>query len=525
MTSDLISIIVEPRQHSDLRHLVTDIELVLFDQHNAISAKAANKLQANVAAGIYRLRARAYGLSNDKLIEVGEGQTAFSIDVPQRTSAIPDGVAHGSHEYYMASFFNNRKKLSTTGDNSVNEQALYIFVRMISAEHAKKEHDSQPVNLLENCWLESSEGDIVVSFTNDIVQCEASGVTWYRDHLPPNLYRLYRKDESGKIQWIPIHLYSSETCDMCFHTEIAFLWRKGIQLDSAVMATPSVTLSDWDYRIQLVQTDATLQSLAAGERSDQITTSLVKKMLSDKFVNPLQGIIACHLMLMRNEPNYGSLEQILSNIGALVDYSPDIEVLKYLVEKTKGDNRRKSSLPKLNGLPLIGNQFHRVATLILAEKAKSFVNTFISDSTLSSMTNFERQVSDYILFRDLSSPWLKTRPHSGTLFNNEGAARLAKKALSIGRSFFGLEYFPSDIKTAHEVEEEAEIINMPNWVIDIVKPSNWQLEMAKKSGEEYKPDFQSLASQYDLPEVLLNLAWDKFQMTSRIKTRYTDLSG
>ncbi|KZN30732.1 hypothetical protein N474_23705 [Pseudoalteromonas luteoviolacea CPMOR-2] len=521
MSSDLISIHVEPKQHSAVHGMLTDVELILFDQHSAIKESNMNKLNAKVAAGLYRLRARAFGQSVDKLIEVNEEQTRFDIDTPKRASALPDDESE-DHEDYMRKFLQYRSQLSIGNEHQQHgKQALYIFVRLAT----KTGNNNPSKNLLDNCWLEDNSGKTVVQFNADVVQSDDSGLTWYRDYLSPDLYKFCSKDNNGNVQWVPIHLYSSQKSHQLFHTDVVFLWQEGLQLDSAVMATPSIELLDYDYRIQLAQTDATLQSLAAGERSDEITSNMVSEMLTSKFVNPLQGIIACHLMLMRDKPDYKSLNNALANIERLIDYSPDIEVLKYVVSLSYTHEEQKPSLPKLLGLPLIGNHFQEIALSILKEKGNNFA--YISDTVpyFSIVSNLGSQVLDYALYRDLRSPWLKTRPHSGTVVNQSITNPFASNTVDLNNSFPLVDYMlyeaPSGSASSNNThynpahDPKLDAINIPSWIIDIVKPSRVHLKKAVKSAKEYKPDFSKLAQQYDLPETLLDLAWQKYKAMAK----------
>lgn len=514
MASDSLMISIDLQNNSLSGELLTDVELLIFDTANQMVASGINQFEGELVPGLYRVRSRAFGRSMDKLIEVNSSQTRFDADVPRRTTSLPDGRSIGSHEYYMDEFFSNRNHFSGRVDGSNDVQSLYLFVRTPSSEYARQLANGVPKNLLQGCWLENNDGDSVVEFNDECVVSLFIGVSWFRQPLEPGFYRLCYRDEQDKISWMPIHLFPPKDSNYIFHTEITFLWRDGLRLDTAVMATPWIHLSNNDYQYQLEQTDASLQSLAAGERSEAITLELVNKMLANKFVNPLQGIIACHLMLMRDNPNVANIEQVLSNIANLVAYSPDVEVLSYLLALKKDE---KPSLPALKALPLISHQFQTLAVRLLSHKAKSLVNDFISDSSLSMMNARDAQIADYLFYRDLRSPWIKTRPHLGSVFSKSVADKLKKTALNWGRSYLRMQPQLNMEELNKDFDGEMELMQIPDWVINVLKHYKHQNE--QKKGNLTKPDFKQLAERYGLPEVLLSFAWDKLVLFDNLKKR------
>ncbi|WP_444994778.1 hypothetical protein [Aliikangiella sp. IMCC44359] len=500
--------------------LLTDVEVLIFNTENQLVYQSYNEANTKLAQGLYRVRTRAFGLSAEELIEVNNNSHLFSINTPRRATAIPDGISIGSHEYYQAEFFSNRNHLSVA-DAHLNDgqQCLYLFVRMPGAEYARSINQGHPLNLLADCWIENQQGEIMIEFTEGNVQSNKIGTSWYRMPIEPGFYRLFNRDKNGKRSWMPIHVYpSASNSNYRYHTEVAFIWREGLRFDTAVMATPWEHINEHDYTFQLEQTDASLQSLAAGERSELITSKLVNRMLTDKFVNPLQGIIACHLMLMRDKPNTDNIEYVLDNIQNLVAYSPDIDVLRYRVAKLKQDKRKHDGLtgenlnaPILQALPLFREGFLEVGAKHINHKAQSIVQSFLSSSMPSMMGQLESQIADYMVYRDLRSPWLKTRPHTRSLFDQDIAKKLQKKAIHWGSSLLGIETHAM----ATQDDNEQDLINIPSWITDTLTPIKKELEL-KKDGDN-KPNFQALSEKYDLPEMLVSFAWDKISLKKYLK--------
>lgn len=320
---------------SDLQQDLLQVDL--FGPAGQISILGLSSFEQEMVPGVYRARiSGGWGTRDTLFVIEPKANQNIELDVPLRFSSAPMPDAIGHHEYYIASFIERgltRDPLNV-GDED-NSPHLFFYLRMRDELHAQQymqQHGVAP-KLFQGLKLLDQEGRCLTEFNDDEVhEIPDIGMARFRAKIAPGFYRLVYTDSEGKIEWLPLPVLAPS--QYIWDTDVTMLWDGRPQFSTMSLFTPIMRSGDHcdlcDYDMQVNTIDTVIQTLATGQRVRDLKSETVRQLLSDKFANPMMGILGMHLYLLRDNLKPNNVKNILNNLQALAPGSPDVEALKVL---------------------------------------------------------------------------------------------------------------------------------------------------------------------------------------------------
>lgn len=320
---------------SDVQQDLVQVDFYGPAGHSNVAGQAS--FRQAMLPGVYRARiSGGWGVVDRLFVVEAKEKQNIELLVPQRFSSAPMPDAIGHHEYYIATFTERGlTRDALNGPNDDRSPHLFLYFRMRDEKHAQQYFQKKGAvpKLFEGLKLLDQQGRCLTHFSDDEVhQIPDIGMARFRAKIMPGFYRLVYTDGNGKIQWLPLPVLAPSR--YIWDTDVTMMWDDQPLFSTMSLFTPIMRTGDYcdlcDYDMQVATLDTVIQTLAAGQRVRDLKSETVRQLLSDKFANPMMGILGMHLYLMRDNLKADNVKNILDNLAALAPEAPDVEALRVL---------------------------------------------------------------------------------------------------------------------------------------------------------------------------------------------------
>jgi hypothetical protein len=297
-------------------------EIFIIDSNLNRIESGIGLLKAEVLPGIYKVRYRSGAVQYDEIIEV------FSSE-PLRIKGRPVLFNSTAPIYNTKTFNLNQAERASQASTIINQNIgngsqLYIFVREID--------ESIPF-LLPDIEVLTLDGEQLAS-VNDGELNEESKYAALNIELEAGTYRL-RVNSSG-IGEYEIFISTSRHWQTQVFFTIGEFWYNNEATRIPSIQNASILMSrignGFDPSSNIVRLNE-LARIALSKRRDVITSRMMNKLLSDKFQDPILGIIASHIILQRHRPDWNLLNIIVKNLTDLIGEHPDVQAIIIALKK------------------------------------------------------------------------------------------------------------------------------------------------------------------------------------------------
>jgi hypothetical protein len=268
--------------------------------------------------GLYRIVGKLAGRTEETVVRLNRDQLVDA-PVPAVFSAVPLAESQISHEYYTGPATDiSRNATWTIGGG---RPTLMFFVRALSSENAQANrihcrlHDRD-----QQVLMDTRQGGAAID--------DDSGWFAFSVDLAPGAYILEIFD-SRQTRALPVWISGN------FQTQMfALNLDGGIAYDSlrVLNAHTNDGFSPEDPFLRTAELMTT--GLVAGMQ--QPSGQAMREALSGKFQNPMVGLFAAHSLLRRPKLQLPLLEEVIYNLGWMLEDSPDVRALALMLAQAGG---------------------------------------------------------------------------------------------------------------------------------------------------------------------------------------------
>lgn len=338
-------------------------------------ASAMGSLSIDVPEGIYKIRFRSGSEQQDQLVDVsGEHEEVIVRGAPLNfKSAAPLSNTSSKGEFHLAIAADQSRKVHFHAGRG---SQLFLFTRDLIADAA-----SPP---WEGVSLHNLDGERVADFANGICIPEKKYGALNME-VDPGTYRL--RVETGKLGTIEMFLVAVpgwQTQIFLLATDFyvgkEHVRRAGLKKASVLMSHAGAGFNPGNDHVRLAE--LARQGLESGRNI--MKSADLKRMLSEKFEDPMLGIYGAHLLLRARRPDHALLDIVAGNLTRMIGPHPDVLALK-LRKRGKSKKTPAISFPSppmlQNSWRLIVRQsLERVATVPPGSPAERFADNLLSSS-------------------------------------------------------------------------------------------------------------------------------------------------
>jgi len=292
-------------------------EIFLIDASLRRIASGLGKLEREVPLGVYKVRFRSGASQEDRLVEVAELGARVTVESPPvwfRTAA-PIDETLTTHEYQQAPA--SATSLSVHVDAGRGGE-LFLFVR--------EEDDSQPfavpgvtIHALDSTEL--AQLDAGESIDDD----RWAGINV---RLDPGTYSV--RVASGQLGEYEMFATVSQGWQTQVFLVMEDFWKEHEHVRAPSLRSASMLMAHQGQGFQPTSRTVRLAELARQALSqgrNVISSELMNELLHDKFMDPMLGIIAAHLLRRRHRPDRDLLRVVTGNLLGMLGEHPDLQAL------------------------------------------------------------------------------------------------------------------------------------------------------------------------------------------------------
>jgi hypothetical protein len=309
-------------------------EIFIIDsQFHRVARGVGEEVEFPLPRGLYTVKVRTGVECREKLIILSKDDHIPFDPIEFASPAPLEGTAK-THEFHASN--------ADTYSHSVNEtrgqgSQIYVFARDWTAP------GPSPLSLTSlhparGLTLRDRHGEVLVDFAGPSWPQNLEGEPWAacNTEVDPGTYRLSLKLASNDV------LEQTIVASSGWQTQIFLLQREYGFKESdrrADLSNASIFMSRLGsgFHPQKLsyeapdQVDFRLTEMARQGLINErqvLTDEVVRRMLDEKFSNPMLGIYGAHLLLLREEPDRETLRLVLANLRKLLGGShPDVEAL------------------------------------------------------------------------------------------------------------------------------------------------------------------------------------------------------
>ncbi|MCJ8321358.1 MAG: hypothetical protein MJK12_17095 [Colwellia sp.] len=303
-------------------------EIFVIDSNLNRIESGVGLLKVEVLPGIYKVRYRSGASQYDEIIEVLSTDKSLLIKgrpvLFNSTAPICDTKTFNLIQSERAN------RASTVINRNVgNGSQLYIFVR---------ETDGNQPFILPDIEVLTLDGEPLASM-NDGELNEESKYAALNIKVEPGTYRV--RVNSSDIGDYEIFISTSREWQTQVFFTIDEFWhnKESTRIPSIQNATVLMSRfgSGFNPSSNIVRLNE-LARIALSKRRNVVTSRMINKLLSDKYLDPILGIIASHIILQRHRPDWNLLNIIVNNLTNLIGEHPDVQAI--IIALKKRTNKR-----------------------------------------------------------------------------------------------------------------------------------------------------------------------------------------
>jgi hypothetical protein len=294
------------------------VAITVVDGNFAKVAEGGGSLEVKLPAGIYSVRFQAgESVSQQSIllrpdaieVELEQEDTNFATSVPLQNAS----SRKGNHERAASKLSQGSRRMIGKGGE------LLVFVRDV---------DRRTRSIAtRGLTLHSADGEKIADLEREAKQSRSVGPPWAGCllQLEPGPYRLrLRGGDTGTVEQM-LYIAGEWQTQLFLERQPEPLGGRGRR---ANLAEGSVLMTRSSFDSEQVDTEMTeLARQALRDRTLSVPESMLRAMLESKREDPMLGIYAGHLLLMREEPNTQMLAEVVENLRRLVDGHPDVDAL------------------------------------------------------------------------------------------------------------------------------------------------------------------------------------------------------
>jgi UDP-2,3-diacylglucosamine pyrophosphatase LpxH len=312
------------------------VEFQVFDGAGVLVEQGTAPTTLMLPRGIYQVRVRAGSAVRDEMVRHTEA-SRIHVSAPRYVTPAPVRSASNAHAEHQARAVEWSARTTVAGAGAV-PPTLFVFVRAaegrgndtpLGATLVLCDPYGTPIHPLDDpSAIQSGEGWVALALD-----------------LPPATYRLEDRRDGGRAMPVAV------AAGWCTQVFVWFDGKPRLEHTRGFMASIGRPFEP-DGAIERAM-DRGLEALQSGSELPERDLSL---LLSEKFENPMQGLLACYLLLARDaEPR--QLDNIVGHLRALIPGSPDVEALTLAVALRL---RRPWSGPRFSAPPMLRAGFTAV---------------------------------------------------------------------------------------------------------------------------------------------------------------------
>ena len=293
-------------------------EIFLINASMRRIASGLGRLQVNVKPGIYKVRFRSGASQHDKLVEVSSPGEHVDVEGPPvlfRTAA-PIYETLTTHEYQSGP-----AEAISKGDTHCvigSGGELFLFIR---------EEDEEKNFSLSGLTVHSLDGTELANIEEGELNIQ-SRWSALSIRVDPGTYSV--RVPSGGIGVYEIFVTVSHGWQTQVFMVMDEFWHERKPFRAPSLRSASVLMSHLGHGFDPYSRNVRLAELARQaleQGRNVISSQLMNELLSEKFGNPILGIIAAHLIVSRRRPNLDTLRIVIDNLFNMLGEHPDVLAL------------------------------------------------------------------------------------------------------------------------------------------------------------------------------------------------------
>jgi hypothetical protein len=301
-------------------HVTDDLaEISVLNSNFDRVARSVGGLEESLPAGIYKVVVRVGPVVTDQLVSLDQDRQ-LSIAAPDIPSPIPLETSSHGHDYQRAAAI----RVSTARGDIFGEGAsLFIFVRE-TATDGPRDNPAAGLSLLD-------ENGAVLRKIADRADVNVDRAPWagWRADVSPGAYRVRLELPNHRaFERALVATRGKQTQLFMVPRDYGLPNIEAHRAADLAGGTVAVSLSDGfypqDHRARLTE----LASYALMQTRHILSDALLKRLLDEKFDEPMLGLLGAHLML-RDHPGDARLFEIVTdNLRKLLgEDHPDVQAL------------------------------------------------------------------------------------------------------------------------------------------------------------------------------------------------------
>lgn len=321
-------------------------EIFLIDAGLSRIASGVGRLKIDVDPGIYKVRFRSGASQHDELVEISGLDENVVVQGPPILfhTAAPIDKTLTTHEYHSGP--------ATMLSKQVNCEIgyggeLFIFVREEEGDQIQDQEFS-----VSGVTVHSLDGMELATFEQgDVdIQYRWSAITL---RLDPGTYSI--RVASGPIGTYEIFVTISQGWQTQVFMVMDEFWHDRISFRAPSLRSASVLMSHQGRGFDPYSRTVRLAELARHaleQGRNVISSQLMNELLSEKFEDPMLGIIAAHLIMRRHRPNWDLLLVVINNLANMLGEHPDVQALQIAMKK-----KSVTRIDSISSPPLLRNSW------------------------------------------------------------------------------------------------------------------------------------------------------------------------
>lgn len=443
-----------------------DSKITVYDGWDEIKCDDYGQVESSLPAGLYTVRVERGGEMKEESIR-HTGPTDVSIHEPKRYSALPSFDTVTTHEYYEVPSRQWSMQDTSTAIGKVGSkpERLFIFIRAISKERYKQQDLGNGLSLWNLARRE------LLDFNQSVTKRDEE-YGWLAFSAPAERGGYILKYSGDPPREMPVYVYKD------WDTQIFVTYHGRPLLESASILMPhkGVGFCPDDRIAQAV--DAALSGLQ--NRLNLMPMSGMKKLIYEKFDNPMLGILGAHLLLQQKDVNPNTISFVLGNLNNLLTDSPDVQALRVI--NAKRFNKRIPTKPFERppmlriGLEAVIDASIDVENLVPENSLIDWISSYTyADSPWTSWKPIERSASMPVIEKFMATARRYMRPEAVSQLNT-----------MINSGFSGIRITTEPLLP--------EVSKVDDWVISYLRDA---LKESKRTKENL--DLRKISSEIGIP--------------------------
>jgi len=307
------------------------VPVEILDQTYRRNGRGYGRLNMNLPPGLYIARCNMAGSLAERIVKVQEGRITDVIfnenEIPSLLSAAPVRGSISLHEYYASA----ATEASRTPKEKIGAGAnLMFFASVYRGTTTGQTTLKTPVHLRGLKVLsENRKKEIVVLPGRDVLQEDdiRYGRAAWSVELNPGGYILEWPAEDlglGYRSYLPLWLSQGWTTAIFANSPPA-----GGVPDRRTLSIQMCRKEFQPYDDPtMTAAELALASLRSGRR--QLADDDLRRLLHEKFKNPMLGILGAHMLLQQQQPQVALLAEVILNLEHLLGDHPDVSALRLM---------------------------------------------------------------------------------------------------------------------------------------------------------------------------------------------------